>query len=151
MSRLRRFGLTGLFFLALFTFSVVVFFYSPLRQSWRIFFGGPEREILSVAVGHAIPDGDVRVVKVATHEGLFLEIYGMPKDGLEPLIDRVKLPDKRDAFFQFKGRATNLALQDMDGDQVYEIIAPTYDDALVPHINIYRYNSANAHFEVFEK
>ncbi len=151
MALLRRFGISGFIFLAIFIFSLVVFFYSPLRKSWRKSFAGPDREILSVALGRATPDYDVRVAKVLTHEGIFLEIFGPLENGIEPLVDRIRLPDRRDAFFQFQGRATNLALQDLDGDHIFEIIAPTYDDSLVPHLNIYHYNRASGHFEAYEK
>ncbi len=151
MALIKRLGLSGAVFLILFIASVVVFFNSSLRQIGRDFFAPPERVILSVAYGRAVPDKDVRVAKIQGRDGLYIEVYGPVENGLEPLLDRFKLPDKRDGYFQFKGRATNLALQDLDGDHTYEIIAPTYDDSLVPHLNMYKYNSALGHFEPFEK
>jgi hypothetical protein len=151
MSLLRRFGLTGLLLTIFFITSVFIFFNASIQKPWREQFLPPERKILSVAFGRALPGHDVRVAKVQAREGLFIEVYGPVENGLEPLIDRIKLPDRRDGQFQFQGRATNLALQDLNGDQVFEIIAPTYDDSLVPHLNIYYYNKATGHFEVFER
>jgi len=149
---IRKFGITGLLFCALFALSLVIFFDAPLRDVLREIFALPDRKILSVAIGRAMPDSpNVRVAKVLTREGLFLEIYGAADHGFEPLIDRIKLPDRRDAYIQFQGRATNLAIQDINGDRNYQIIAPSYDDSLVPHLNIYHYNPAIGHFEPSEK
>lgn len=151
MALIKRLGWSGALLFLIFVGSVFLFFNSHLRQVGRQLFAPPQREILSVAYGRAVPDKDVRVVKIQTPEGLFIEVYGAAENGFEPLIDRLKLPDRRDAYFQFKGRASNLALQDQDGDHVYEIIAPTYDESLVPHVNMYKYNANSGHFEVYER
>lgn len=136
--------------LVFFAFSAAVFWYSPLRNSLRKHFDLPERRILSVASGEIFPDGKTgRVLKLLTKEGIVLEVYGTTENNVSPLLDTIRLEDKRDAQFQFRGRATNLALKDMDGDHVFEIIAPSYDDSLVPHLNIFRYNSSTGHFERF--
>jgi hypothetical protein len=151
LTSMKSFGISGIALLAIFIASVSLFFYAPLRNSVRDIFALPERKILSVATGYVIPDTNVRVAKVLTRDGLYLEIYGPAENGFEPLIDRIKLPDRRDAFMQFQGRATNLAIQDMNGDRHFEIIAPSYDESFVPHLNIYHYNPAIGRFEPYEK
>lgn len=135
----------------LFIFATAVFFNSRWHQRLKLFFSLPEREVLSVASGPIFSDGQTgRVVKLLTRRGVILEIYGpTAADNVQPLFDQIELKDLRDAQFQFRGRATNLALKDMDGDRIFEIIAPTYDSSLLPRLNIFRYNKDTQKFEVY--
>ena len=52
----------------------------------------------------------------------------------------IPLPDHKDGFFLYQGEATNLALEDVDGDQQLDIIAPSYDNNLVARLNVYSYD-----------
>lgn len=149
MKFIKTWGLTGAFVGAFFLLSIIFFFSPSVRAPLRGYFAPPERRILSVATGQAVPLKDVRVVKLATPTGIILEIYGPLENNLEPLIDSIRLPDARDGHFQFRGRASNLALKDMDGDGIFEIIAPTFDNSLIPHLNIYRFNNETARFEAY--
>lgn len=81
-----------------------------------------------------------RVIKVRTNDGLFVEVYGRNQNGARPLIDRIQLPDRRDGYFSFAGRTSNLFIHDVDGDDVPEILAPSFDDNLMAHLNVYRLN-----------
>lgn len=87
------------------------------------------------------------MIKIKTHEGLFLEIYGLSAEGGRPLLDRIQLPDRRDGYLNFGTNTANLFLQDMDGDDVPEIIAPSFDENLVAHLNIYRFNPTSLKLE----
>ncbi len=109
----------------------------------------PYRMILSVTTGDLFRDGsDVQILKVRNQEGLFLEIYGLT-DPAKPLLARLRLRDLQDGYFHFHGEASNLALHDVDGDQHIEIVAPTFDDNLIPHLNIFRYNPEKARLEPY--
>ena len=143
--------LSTIIFFFIFIASTVLYFSAPARAPFRNFFSLPPRKILSVAVGPVIPGMKAKVLKVQTPDGLFLEVYAPVQSGLAPLIQKIKLPDKQDALFQFQGRATDLALEDLNNDGVFEIIAPTYDASLVPHLNIYQYNKAAKVFAPYEK
>ena len=149
MPYLKRLRAVDWIFLALFLVSGWLFLSPSARAPLREFFAPPEKKILSVASGPITPNGSSRVFKVKTPAGLFVEAYGPIKDGYEPLISRLRLPDIHNAYFQVLGRATDLALKDVDGDQIFEIIAPSMDGALVPHLNIFRYNKDSKQFEPF--
>ena len=72
----------------------------------------------------------------------FLEVYGHTTDfqsGLL-LLNRIPLSFNRDAYINFKGVSSNLALYDIDGDDRLEILVPGYENNLSARINIYKYD-----------
>jgi hypothetical protein len=71
-------------------------------------------------------------------------------DGKTGLIDRVLLPDKHDGLFNFEGHVTRLAIADIDQDGTMELLAPTFDQQLVPHLNVFRYNKDLKKFEPYQ-
>jgi hypothetical protein len=152
-SKIQGFVLRYKYFFATFAiyfFSVFVLFYSPLREYWRSGFAPADRKVLAVASGAMFRDARIqRVVKVLTPEGINLEIYGPLEKGVQPRLDTVFIQDRRDAFFDLQGRATNLALKDMDGDGRPEIIAPTYDRDGVAHLNVFSYDLNTNKFTPF--
>lgn len=102
------------------------------------------REILAKAEGDLTGQGDwVSVVKVKTRSDLVLEVYSMDaQKGETRMRARMVLPEKKDGYFQFHGQPTNLALVDLNGDGVLEIVAPTFDENLIPRLRVYRYDPA---------
>lgn len=108
-----------------------------------------ERKVLSTVEGRLQHNGqNFKVLKIQNKKGLSLEIYGHTDGSIRRLREKIKLPDNRDGYVQFHGQATNLALQDVDGDNQVEIIAPTYDNNLAAHLNIYRYDEVLDKFEL---
>ena len=117
------------------------------------------RTIVSTANADLIGDGSrFTVVKVKSRDSLSLEIYSstitdidMDKEGqgegANRLIGRIEMPDKRDGYFNFNGQATNLAIDDINGDGRPEIIAPSFDQNLVGHLNVFQYNPDAKSFE----
>lgn len=121
---------------------------TDLRKQVRTFFHKPHRVILAVAKARLDGSGfEHHILKIRTNEGLFLEVYGLkshPKIGFQnELLATVKLPDKRDGYFTFGGQVTNLAIDDVDNDQKPEILATSFDNDLVAHLNVYRYLPGN--------
>ncbi|MGE0525570.1 MAG: hypothetical protein AB7G93_02735 [Bdellovibrionales bacterium] len=111
----------------------------------------PEREILATAEGDVLNDGTaVKVLKIRDSQGIFVEVLRMAADGSSSLVDRVVLPDKHDGLFNFQGHVTRLAIADVDQDGRMEVLAPTFDRQLVPHLNVFRYNPQSNRFEAFE-
>lgn len=149
--RLNRGLISSLILLVLFSIVTGLFFKANWRAPLREFWAPNDRKVLSVATGKIFPDADGRVIKVQTPDQIIIEIYGPLKEDTPPLLEQIVLPDKRDAQFQFRAKATNLALKDLDGDNVFEIIAPSYDSSLVPHLNIFRFNPSTGRFESYNK
>ncbi len=108
-------------------------------------------KVLASAEGDLLNDGSrCKVVKYRGSEGLYVEIL-KENEGAEPtFIDRVLLPDRQDGQFNFRGHVTRLAIEDVDGNGTLELLAPTFDDQLVPHLNVLQYNQTTGKFELFQ-
>jgi hypothetical protein len=111
------------------------------------------REVLATAEGDLLNDGSlVKVIKYRGTDGIFVEIF-KTKAGSEEaysLVDKIDLPDKHDGLFNFHGHVTRLAITDVDGNGSMELLAPTFDAQLVPHLNIFKYNSTLGKFEAMQ-
>ena len=140
-------GLLCVFFI----FSLVAALHPRIRKQLYVWHHKGEREVLAVARGPVVhTELKSKVVKLRTHEGIFIEVYGGPQLHHLSLMDRFLLPDKKDGYFhvqthlRFESRlhkeASNLALKDLNGDRVLEIIAPTFDNKLNARLNIYSYS-----------
>jgi hypothetical protein len=96
------------------------------------------RKLLSTVFGDVLGNGTpIRVMKIKTRDGIFLEVY---KASNYELLQKINLDQKTDGFFTFHGHATNLALTDVDGDDIPEILASGYDENLSAHLNVFRYD-----------
>lgn len=114
-------------------------------QSWV---HSPYREVLAKARGDLTGKGDViSVIKVRTEEGLRVEVYERNQDSdNEKLLASLLLEERRDAHFNIRGQATNLALVDLDGDGLLEIVAPAYDENLIPRLHVYHFDPNSRSF-----
>lgn len=136
-------------FAFVFVFSGLIVALNPewrnsLRDNWI----SQDRQLLSTALGDLLGDGQlVKVIKYQTSQGIQLEILGEGDGGARPLIDRIYLSDRHNGFFDFQGEATQLAIVDVDSDGRLELIAPTFDENLTAHLNVYKYNPNFRRFE----
>ena len=106
--------------MALAVIGIVAALDSKSKSSIRNLFFKPYRKVLSTVSGDILGKGNYyKIVKIETNEGLYIEVYGQ-REGEQhrSLIDKFKLPDRRDGYFQLQNRATNLAIDDIDGDRV---------------------------------
>jgi hypothetical protein len=112
------------------------------RDAVRSRFSGPYREVLAKARGDLTGQGQiVSVIKLRTQEGIAIEIYELGHDNdTEKLMTRIKLDERRDGHFNIRGQATNLAMMDLDGDGLTEIIVPVYDENLIPRLHVFRFD-----------
>ena len=147
MKYLSRIALSGMAITAAF-FAI----HPELREMVRFQFSPtPYRRVLATVSGDLLNSSkDFKVIKIKSHEGLFIEIYEEFQNNTRPIFARIKLPDKRDGYFHFQGQATNLALDDLDGDQFLEVIAPSFDDNFQAHLNVFRYNQATHSYEAWK-
>ncbi|HEY8271480.1 MAG TPA: hypothetical protein VIG33_11380 [Pseudobdellovibrionaceae bacterium] len=118
------------------------------RQKVRDFFNPEQRKILAKTSGDLTGEGlQITVLKIKTRDHLVLEVYRAESPDSLNLIARVDLPEKRDAYFQLKGNATNLGLVDVDNDGTLEIVAPSFDEQMIARLNIYKFNPATQSFD----
>ena len=79
------------------------------------------------------------VAKVKTRDNIYLEIFQTLASGAPRLVERIEIPEARDAYFNFNGQASNLAIQDLNGDGRPEILSPSFDRNLVGRLDAFEY------------
>lgn len=112
------------------------------RDSVRSWVQSPYRTILAKTRGDLTGQGFVvSVIKIKTQEGISVEIFERSEDSdQERLLSRLKFEERRDGHFSIRGQATNLAMMDVDGDGVLEIIVPVYDENLIPRLHVFKFD-----------
>lgn len=119
-----------------------------LRNSVKEIFSSSERIILAKVSGNITAEGPrVTILKIRSKDSLTLEVYSDDPGQENTLIAKIPLFETKDAFFVVNGNATNLALTDVDKDETMEIVAPTYNEQMVPRLNIFKYNRASKSFD----
>lgn len=152
-SKVSRFQLKD-FFLPVLLFILVVVtglsIYEPSRIWIKTKLIPESRKLLARADGDLNGHGDkIAVIKVKTRTDLILEIYSLDADdNPKQLRSRLILPERRDAFFNFHGKPSNLILADLNQDGFLEIIAPTYDENLLPRLHVYKYDASTDTFQM---
>lgn len=137
-------GLLTLVAMALVTVVVV----PSLRNKIKETFLRSERDVIAKVSGSLTPEGPrVTILKIKSKGNLSLEVYSIDNANEMHLLSRLPLFETRDGYFLVQGNATNLALTDVDKDGNLEIVAPTYDDQMVPRLNIFKYNPNTKSFD----
>lgn len=117
-----------------------------LKESWRTSLRETllpnKREVLAKARGDLVGGGaNFQRTKVKTQDNLVIEVYELDPVSKKTLFRaRAILPERRDGLFNYRGSATNLLLMDIDNDNGLEIIAPSFDENMVPRLHIYKFN-----------
>lgn len=122
---------------------VVMSFLPQSRELIRNLVISESRVVLAKAEAD-LPNGagKLSVIKVQTADSLAIEVFESDYEGKNlKFVKRIVLSEVRDAYFNFHDQATNLALSDLDGDGNVEILAPTFDEDLVPRLNVYKYDA----------
>jgi hypothetical protein len=120
----------------------------PLREKVQFLFAPIGNEVLATVEGDLLNDGSqVKAVKYRSTQGIFVEVHRIGEG--DTLIDRILLPDKHDGLFNYNNQVTRLAIADIDGDSKLELLAPSFDNQLVPHLNVFHYNPATQRFELY--
>lgn len=141
-----------LIILALATFTMTTIAVIPnFREQVKQKVLSPKRKLLAKINGRLSDDfPQVTVLKVYENDKLFVEIYNMINGPDNPeLIQRIELTDRRDGYIQFRQSSTNLLMIDASGDTTMEIVAPTYDAQMTPHLNIFRFISESKTFDIW--
>lgn len=126
------------------------------------------RTVVSTAKGDLSGTGVMfTVAKIKTRDNIYLEIFesvidhtlddesenassdtspAVLESSSTRLVERIEISDARDAYFSFNGQATNLAIDDVNGDGRPEILVPTFDRNLVGRLNVFEYNNDTREF-----
>ncbi|MES2962266.1 MAG: hypothetical protein V4760_00145 [Bdellovibrionota bacterium] len=140
--------LTRIILSTMFAGMLVVTLHPEVRTSVRGTFVKDFRVIVSTAKGNLAGDDRMfTVAKVKTRDSLALEIFEMTENGSQRLVEKIEIADAKDGYFSFNGKATNLVIDDIDGDGRPEILAPSFDTNLVGRLNVYNYDQSAGGFQ----
>ena len=88
------------------------------------------------------------MVKILSQNKIYIEIYDATDSINSPhRIQKIALPDSLDTQIDFRGNLTRLIIADINQDGQADIIAPTMDGQMIPHLNAYSYNKDYKSFE----
>lgn len=135
---------------AILTVSAIVF-YPEWRVRWQAWLLPEKKDLLATVSGALLGDGtEYKVLKFATRRGLIVEVHAQNSGAHQPFvfIDRIFIPDRHDGYFSLNTAATQLAMVDMDGDGRLEILAPSFDEKLVAHLNTLRLDPDSKRLEL---
>lgn len=106
------------------------------------------RDVIAKVSGQLTESGpQVTVLKIKNNNILNIEVFAADDEQNLTILARLPLFESRDGYFLLQGNATNLALTDVDKDGTLEIVAPTYDDQMVPRLNIFKYTPETGTFD----
>lgn len=131
--------------------SLSLAFHSGLKYEIRNGLALNERVVLSTVTGNITQDGILsKVIKVRSENKIFIEVYQLGANGQE-LISKLPIPHSHDGYFHLRGESSNLILNDVDGDSIPEIVAPSFDHNMVAHLNVYKYDRESNSFYLMTK
>ena len=122
--------------------------FSPLKETIYSNWTTNKEELLSVAQGDITGNGDyVKVLKFKTKEGLRVEFLKENEHGFREVVNNIKIPHPYNGFFEYRGHSIQLGMSDVNGDGMMEVLAPSFDNNLVAHLNVYYYDADRGLFE----
>lgn len=138
-----------LFFVISFALSLGLVFQPEVKSSLRGMLVPDQRIVLSTMTARlSFDEAPYQFVKVKSREGLRLEVYKNNEAGELTLLDKLLLSQHKDAHFTFNGESTNLAIDDINGDQLPELLVPSIDASLIAHLNVFKFNIATQKLEI---
>jgi hypothetical protein len=159
MSDKARFWLLFLCLFAIAMALAAINLQSTWREAVREAFLPEKRVVLAEARGNLIPNDQQKpgtkrnflVLKIQTRGSISLEVFEIEaKSGQSIFRARATLPEGRDGQFDYHGNATNLLLLDINNDGGQEIIAPAFDENLIPRVHVYRFNDEISSLELLD-
>ncbi|MBE8162531.1 MAG: hypothetical protein HAW63_00885 [Bdellovibrionaceae bacterium] len=143
MHKLKAFKKHILFSLAILgilSLNFMLAFNADLKKQAYSLINSPFRKVTSVLISKVVAKQPIKIVKIQTSQGLFLEVYGVKQRNAQPLLSKVKLQDPHDGYFQFATQSSNLALSDINNDGVLDIVSVGFDKNQKGHLSIYNFN-----------
>ena len=140
--------LLTLVFLQIVSFSLIFsHFKTHIQSVWN-----PHQDrLLSTVVGDISGNGHyIKALKFKTPEGIRLELLKAQSREEKELVNDIVIPHPYNGFFEYRGQSVQLAMGDVNGDGVMEVMAPTFDKDLKPYLNVYYYHENHDNFHNFE-
>ena len=132
----------------LFQIVSVYLLFSDLRKVIRSKWKSQKEELLSVVQGDISGNGHfIKVLKFKTKEGIRVEFLKETDSGVRETITSAVIKDPYNGFFEYRGRAIQLGMSDVDGDGIMEVLAPSFDENLIAHLNVYYYDQYAGDFK----
>lgn len=133
----------------------VAFFFLMQTPSWKekmfSYLQTNDTKVLAIVYGNLMGVGDGRkqkVVKISSQNKIYLEIYDATESISSPnRLQKIILPDALDTQIDFRGNLTRLIIADINQDGQADIVAPTMDGHMTPHLNAYTYSKDLESFE----
>ena len=119
------------------------------KERFQTYFQGNDTKVLAVVYGSLMNDiRKQKVVKISSQNKLYLEIYDTTESANSAIrLQKIILPDSLDTQIDFRGNLTRLIIADINQDGQADIIAPTMDGQMNPHLNAYTYDKDSKSFE----
>ncbi len=130
-----------------FAVSIYIAFNSRVSQWFTGHLLVNQRTVLSTLTTNLFGDDSVyEIVKIKDQDMIYLEVYKKILSLDPKLVSKISLNTQNDGYFLFHNSSTNLALNDVDGDKIPEIIAPTFDKNMAAHLNVIKFDKENHTF-----
>jgi len=101
-----------------------------------------DRKVLSTLVFS--PDSQspsYQILKVKIRNKIMVEIYKIINEYNYEMVSQIDTGTKYEGYFLLGGNATNLAYINIDDDPMNEIIVPGFDNGLMAHLNVIKFDS----------
>ena len=124
--------------------------FSYKREQIYSFWNPNQDRLLSTVVGDISGEGHYfKVLKFRTKQGVRMEFLKYHSNGIKELVREVNLPGPYNGFFEYRGHSVQLAMGDINGDGLMEVMAPTFDQNLKARLNVYYYHKDHQSFHPF--
>ncbi|MDE0151562.1 MAG: hypothetical protein OXK80_03555 [Bdellovibrionales bacterium] len=124
--------------------------FSYKREQIYSFWNPSQDRLLSTVVGDISGEGHYfKVLKFRTSKGVRMEFLRYRPNGIKELVREVNLPGPYNGFFAYRGHSVQLAMGDINGDGLMEVMAPTFDENLKARLNVYYYHTDHQNFHPF--
>ncbi|MGH1467443.1 MAG: hypothetical protein ACRBBP_00990 [Bdellovibrionales bacterium] len=98
-----------------------------------------DREVIAtLETSLSMPNKKFKVLKIRSKSDLWIEVYDLSLS--EDRVAQFQLLGKVDGQMFVNKKSSSLFASDLDGDQILEIIAPSFDSKLHPKVHAFRYN-----------
>lgn len=106
-----------------------------------------DRKVLSTLVFSPTASSPAyQILKVKIRNKIMVEIYKIINEYNYEFVSQIDTGTKYEGYFLLGGSATNLAYINIDDDPMSEIIVPGFDNGLMAHLNVIKFDNSTESF-----